>query len=274
MAKYLIPICFVGFILIFLFAGCSKKKLKNEITPSASETNSSVVNRKEIKRIPYITLTEVDEGLKIRPIIEVRMVNDSELSSVPGLWQGKEVAGFSALGLGSIGLGFVASPFYASALIVGGILLVALPSSMGAISGIQRNTIKEVLATEDFSALTQQAIIESIEYNDSNRSEGYTLSIIILAYGFVQRFSDEICFSVDSEVKLKFDEKEIFKDYIYIEPFLRSEDAPPPQCALVGEFAENNGKLAKQTIKNFSEYLASVHPLMAFSPNICVALKK
>ena len=257
MSKNLIAIFFIGVVWVVFFVGCANKKVENDIRSSAPKIPSHS-NRKEIKKIPYSTLTEVDGTSNIRPIIEVRMATDSELSSVPGLWQGKEVAGFSAFGLGSLGLGLVAPPLYASALVVGGILLITMPSSMGAISGIQRNTIKKVLATEDFSALTQQAIIESMDYSESNRSDGYTLSVIILAYGFLEKFGDEICFSVDAEVKLAFHEKEIFDDYIYIEPFLRSEDAPPPPCAMVGEFSEDNGKLARQTIRTFSEYLASI----------------
>jgi hypothetical protein len=208
--------------------------------------------------LSYRTLKDIDDTIEIIPEVEVRMATESELSSIPGLWQGKEVAGFSALGIGSLGLGLVAPPLYASALVVGGILLVAMPSSLGAISGIQRSTIKKVLTTIDFSALTEKAVVESLDYNQKRGSDGYKLTILILTYGFVEKFADEICFSVDAEIKLHLNEKEIYRDFIYIEPYLRSDDAPPPQCALVGEFSENNGEITKQTIKDFSTILASI----------------
>jgi len=258
MTKNTKAIYLVVFILIIFFSGCAKEKINNEVKSSNLEMERSTFKEKEIKTLSYRTLNNVDGANKVIPEVEVRMATDSERSSTTRLWQGKEVAGFSALGIGSLGLGLVAPPLYASALVVGGILLVAMPSSMGAISGIQRNTIKKVLTTTDFSDLTQKAVVESFDYNQKRRSEGYKLTILILAYGFVEKFADEICFSVDAEIKLHLNEKEIYRDFIYIEPYLRSEDAPPPQCALVGEFAENNGKIAKQTIKDFSTILASI----------------
>jgi hypothetical protein len=245
-------------ILVVLFSGCSTGKSESDINSTADQIRLAVSDDGKIAIVPCQTLNQFNGSLNITPIVEVRMANESERSSVPGLWEGKEVAGFSALGLGSLGLGLVAPPLYASGLVVGGIFLVLMPSSMGAIEGVQRNTIKEVLLTTDFSALTQQAIIESMCDNELESNNEYILSIIILAYGFTEKISDEICFSVDAEIKLKFQEIEIFKDYIYIEPFLRSEDAPPPQCASVDEFANNEGELVKQTIDDFSIYLASI----------------
>ena len=258
MTKNTKAIYLVVFIIFIFFSGCAKEKINNDVKSSNLEIERSAFKEREIKTLSYRTLKNVDDAIKIIPEVEVRMATDSELSSIPGLWQGKEVAGFSAFGIGSLGLGLVAPPLYASALVVGGILLVAMPSSLGAISGIQRNTIKKVLTTTDFSDLTQKAVVESFDYNQKSKSDGYKLTILILAYGFVEKFSDEICFSVDAEIKLRLHEKEIYRDFIYIEPYLRSEDAPPPQCALVGEFAENNGKIVKQTIKDFSTILASI----------------
>ena len=210
------------------------------------------------QKIPYFNLGEVDNALRIKPTVEVRMATDSELSSVPGLLQAKEEAAYSALGLGSLGLGLIAPPLYASALVVGGVLVVAMSVPMGIISGSQGNTIMEVLKTEDFSALTKKAVIELLDYNETTKPNGYKLTILILTYGFIQKDSGHICFSIDAEIKLQVYGQEKYKDFIYIEPYLRSEDAPPPQCASVGEFTENKGKLAKETIKNFSVILASI----------------
>lgn len=245
-------------ILVVFFFGCSTGKSENNIKSTADQMKPAVSDDGKIAIVPCQTLNEFNGSLNITPIVEVRMATESERSSVPGIWGGKEVAGFSAIGLGSLGLGLVAPPLSASGLVVGGILLVLMPSSMGAIEGVQRNTIKEVLLATDFSALTQKAIIKSMCDNGLDSNNEYVLSIIILGYGFTNKSSSIICFSLDAEIKLKFKEIEIFKDYIYIEPFLRSEDAPPPQCYSVGEFANNEGKLVKQTIDDFSIYLASI----------------
>lgn len=267
MTKKLKAVLFVVAILVIFFNGCAKKKINNDLKSANIETKRSAFNEREIKTLPYCTLKKVDGAFNIIPEVEVRMATDSELSSIPGNWQGKEVAGFSAFGIGSLGLGLVAPPLYASALVVGGALLVVMPSSLGAISGIQRNTLKKVLKATDFSSLTQKAVVESFDYSEKRKSNGYKLTILILAYGFTEKFSDEICFSVDAEIKLHLYENELYRDFIYIEPYIRSEDAPPPQCALVGEFAENNGKIAEQTIEDFSTILASIvrHRLSALA---------
>jgi hypothetical protein len=257
-------IFFTVFILAIIFASCSKKKIDNK---SAHEIKPRVLYSREIKRVPYNTLYEVNGALKVKPAVEVRMANKAELSSVPGFFKEKEVAKHTTLGIGYVGLGLVAPPLYVSALVVGGVLIATGTLTLGAIDGIQTNTIEGVLEKIDFSALTHKAIIESLDYNKTSESNNCKLTILILVYGFTKKYSGTICFSVDAEIKLQVNGEEIYKDLVYIEPYLRSEDAPPPQCALAGEFSEKKGKLARQTIEDFSVILANIvaHRLPALS---------
>ncbi len=256
-----LKIIFIFHLLVAIsvfFAGCAGKKTEPETKLHTPEMMQHASSSKKIKKVPHRILNEPARAFNAKPVITVRVATDSELSSVPGIWQGKEVAGFSVLGVGSLGLGLIAPPLYASALVVGGILLVAMPSSAGAFEGIQRKKIERVLKTVDFSKLTHDAVIDLLGEKKESTQDDPRLTILILVYGFTQKFADIICFSVDAQVDLHFNGEEIYKDFIYIEPYLRSADAPPPHCATVGEFAENQGALAKQTIDDFSVILANI----------------
>ena len=111
MTKNTKAIYLVVSILFIFFSGCAKEKINNDVKSSNLELERSAFKEREIKTLSYCTLKNVDGAIKVIPEVEVRMATDSELSSIPGLWLGKEVAGFSALGIGSLGLGLVAHHF-------------------------------------------------------------------------------------------------------------------------------------------------------------------
>lgn len=90
------------------------------------------------------------------------------------------------------------------------------------------------------------------------------LEVVIQRYGFaigpdlIPDKPETVCPLISAYIQLRISDQVRFKDRIFWEPYRRSIDIPPPQCASPADFAAQGGKLARQTLKEATEVLAAV----------------
>ncbi|MFC1896222.1 hypothetical protein ACFL0Q_06125 [Thermodesulfobacteriota bacterium] len=168
----------------------------------------------------------------------------------------------TAFGAGSFALGLVAPPLYASSLVVGGVLITGMTAALAAAEGRAISSIEEVVSTVDFPALVEKAIQAKFNRSLDSKASGNKLTVLILGYGFTEKHPGvgpaELCFTMDAEIVFTEADTEIYRDLVFMEPYLRSEDAPPPPCASMEDLADNEGRLAQEMIIEQSEILSAI----------------
>jgi hypothetical protein len=252
--KVLITICtFIAFS-----AGCASSKPAEELAPQGSV---GVVQR-EIQKRPYQMMTSEDVKLSGKPAVHVRLASESEVYAVPRFVNTKTGGGMAAIGAGGLALGFVAPPLYASSLIVGGVLVTSMTATLAAVEKRQITTIEKVITSVDLRALVQEAIEARLNGRPDGNADGIKLTVLILGYGFTKKYPEggpeELCFTMDAEILFSVGDEEIYRDFVFMEPHLRSEDAPPPPCARMGDLADNEGRLGREMLIEQSEILSAI----------------
>ena len=137
-------------------------------------------------------------------------------------------------------------------------------------SRIEEELLKSLKEVK-FPEILQRSIVRrSREQFEDGGERTPGLEVVIHRYGFtsgpdgvvyvrpnfrnVQRF----CSVIQADIILKSANQVLYKDRIFWEPFKRSMDLPPPQCASPAVFAAHEGKLARQTFEEAAQVLAAV----------------
>ena len=79
--------------------------------------------------------------------------------------------------------------------------------------------------------------------------------LIISSYGLTK---EPACLFADAAIVVSKDGQPLLQEFIYIEPYLRSADAPAPLCATVDRFAADKGKLIRQGLNDYAQILAAI----------------
>ena len=66
-----------------------------------------------------------------------------------------------------------------------------------------------------------------------------------------------LCFTFTGSISVTSSRETEYSDGVYWEPYRRSEDLPPPQCADLYTFATEDGRLTRDTIAEAAEVLAA-----------------
>ena len=232
--------------IIAFNVGCASSKTTKEQTPVRSLSDI------QIERRPCQEMRSETGKTFGRPAVHVRLATESEVYSVPRFVLTKTGAGLGALGAGGFALGFVAPPLYVSSLIVGGVLITGMTAILASDETRAIRTIEGVMSSLDFPALVEEAIKAKFNGSVDGEATGYKLTVLILGYGFTKKYPGagppELCFTMDAEIVFTEADTEIYRDLVFMEPFIRSEDTPPPPCARMEDLAENEGGLAREMI--------------------------
>lgn len=167
---------------------------------------------------------------------------------------------FAGFGAVSGMLGAVAPPFFASGLIVGGVILV--PLVVGMVERQRRilTALSDALHRADFpkavDAALQRRAAAALPPSAGRTAK---VALTIQAFGLVGRESvDWACMVVATELAVHLDEREVDRATLSIEPARSTRDAPPPQCAYVDRFAEEDGRLVGVAAAEYAEVVAAL----------------
>ncbi len=171
----------------------------------------------------------------------------------------KELLSLLLVGAASIPLGLVAPPLYASALIVGGGMV--LTGSAGAYGTEQMNfnTVGRAVKESDFPAALTEALrgraLPPVGHNDPAANA----TVAVQGWGVVSesgKATDRHCFVAAVELSISRDRMQVLSDRLQLTLVDPSTDAPPVQCAKLWKFAEDNGRLVRETSRDYAEVLA------------------
>jgi len=157
--------------------------------------------------------------------------------------------------LGFIPLGLVAPPVFASALVVGGALIAPLGAYVYAHEKGIRDAINDALTQTKFTAAVDAAL--QARLGKAAHEKPAAISILIQALGMVASTqSRHYCFVVSADLTIRASGIGITKETLRISETDENADAPPPQCASLEHFAENDAALLRTTLAEYAEMLA------------------
>ena len=191
---------------------------------------------------------------------EVRVAQPAELKKL-GLITSDEAMAFVVGGslLIAGGFGAAALPLLLAHLAVHGYLLAWVPAGK-ALEGHRRAMIAESLAEVDFPSLTQTALRHRLkaEAAVSEETTERRVRVVVLGYGFMGDQGEKACSFLHAQIRLDLPGHDTQEDEVFIEPYRRSDDAPPAYCTRAKRLFANNSELARRTLTESAEILAAI----------------
>ncbi|MFC1739482.1 hypothetical protein ACFL1G_10620 [Planctomycetota bacterium] len=237
--------------LVMFLVGCSSPQ-KKESVPEKPQLQTEII------RVPARILTLEENQILSVPSIRISYPTPEQMKRLEmhkqeyGIWAG---TGAGSLVMGSQLMG---TQMFAGSLVFGGYFLLGGAALMAAVETNEIKIIQSALEQEDFSSMVESSLKGWLP--DTPWEAGAdVLEVTLLVYGVVTHpNSPGVCFIVTSEVVLFHEGGELYRDIIYIEPFIRSDDAPPPECFSQARLASDDAKLLRRAIKRTSETLAGI----------------
>jgi hypothetical protein len=218
---------------------------------SSSESPASLVG------IPADPPDAINDPLEV----EVRLASEADVSKGEELKPGeaitKGLAGFIIFGLGGPGLAIYALGSLTLA-VVGPFDSLALENQFAIVTSI--------LKTPDFTNRIRKALLEGLRSDPETIGRPGKLAVLITNFGLQatgakpEVFNTHVamCFVVHAQMLVEQNGKEIRREDIDIGSSLRSRDAPPPVCAELSKFAENDGALLRTVLSESADVLAGI----------------
>jgi hypothetical protein len=119
------------------------------------------------------------------------------------------------------------------------------------------DSVTEAFINYEFTRAINRAIEDRLIITFAKeRPPNVKVGVIIHLFGLSGRSLNVACVTVSADFVLSRGGMEVRRDRFQISEFNRSKDAPPPQCAHLKRFAENNARLVKDTLTEYAEVLA------------------
>jgi len=192
--------------------------------------------------------------------IEVRLARAPEVAQV---WPNSVFEGLGAgAGLTAVGAGVTLLNPLAGAAVVGGVILTPALAIMGVMNASTRKAIITALQEVDFPRRLQDAIQSRLAASATGRTDHtMKLEVLVQGYGFFDGGGPEgldYCFSFDGELTVTAADGVLYQERVFMEPYKRSLDVPPPRCTRFDKFGEDDGRLGRETLEEASEVMAAV----------------
>jgi len=234
-----------GILAWTVASGCATEPRKSDERPVA------------IERVPYQTFEGTTDMRPAFAHIEVRLAQAPEVAHV---WPNSFFEGLRGAALpAALGLtvGLLAPPIGAH-ILFGAILM----PFVGAENANTERAIARALQEVDLPKRLQDALQSRLAGGSAGRPDDtMKLAILVLGYGFFNPGGLEgslICFSFDGDVQVTAADQVIYQERVYMEPYRRSLDVPPPRCATLDAFGKDDGKLTRETLEDASDVMAAV----------------
>lgn len=150
-------------------------------------------------------------------------------------------------------------PLLFAYLALGGYLSAGIPAGK-ALERHRQSLIAESVAKVDFPRLTQMALRRRLKAAEAvpDETTERRVEVVILGYGFSGHQGENACSFLHALIRLDLPGHDTQEDQIFIEPFRRSDDAPPAYCTLEKKLFANDGELARKTLTESAEILAAI----------------
>lgn len=240
-------------------AGCATEP--QPVAPPASPPRKIVRVAPQRLAVPAVTAVTLD----------VRGPEAADLKSIEELREITRRLTSTSVGVSGIALvEAVALPgFFSGSLVAGGLILAPFAIAMNAMERRQHETIVAALQETDLLGGTRAALAKRLPAP----APDVTLTVIVLAYGLVPKYghpSGPLCLSLDADLVVRAGDREVFRDTVYLEPYRRSADAPPPVCADLADFAAQDGAALRNAVLDYAQVLAAIArdrlPALAWTP--------
>jgi len=191
--------------------------------------------------------------------LDVRGPGSADLKSIEELRELTHRMTGTSLGVSGVALAeAVAMPgFLSGSLVAGSLILAPLAIGINAVERRQHETIVTALKKTDLLGVTRGALAGRLPAP----LPGNTLTVIVLAYGLVPKYghpNGPLCLSLDADLVLRAGDRELFRDTVFLEPYRRSADAPPPVCADMAAFAAHDGAALRNAVLDYAQVLAAI----------------
>jgi hypothetical protein len=216
-----------------------------------------------IERVPV----KVPEALDVpRPAVlpmAVRGVTAADLAAVERVKKLDEQATAMGLGVSTLGAAeaVLLPGFFSGSLIAGALILAPLTIGLHVSAQKEVNTVGRVLKEVDLIGETQRALLARGVPGEAD-ADAMQMTLVILAYGLIPKDPHRIlwglCLILESDLVLTAGGRELFRDTIYLSPYRRSADAPPPICGGMAEFAKNDGIALRNAALDYAQVLAAI----------------
>jgi hypothetical protein len=200
-----------------------------------------------------------DAPASAAPALEVRGLREADLASIERMREATRQLTGSSVALSGVATAeaLLIPGFFSGSLVAGGLILAPLAIGLNAAEKRQHEAIIAALKETDLADATHARLAQRLP----PPAPGMTLSVIVLAYGLVPKYGDvgwPLCLSLDADIVLHDGERELFRDTVYLEPWRRSADAPPPVCASMVAFAAKDGAALRHAVLDYAQVLAAI----------------
>ena len=239
--------CLVLLVIAGMLQGCA--------TPSGKR------EEKKIQKVPYQTFDLMALTGAGIPEVEVRLATQTEIGKVfpNSFFQGVLIGGGFGAGAAAVIATGMILPFGPGA-VAGCIVLLPAFIISGAKNQIDKDKIIEAINEADLPGRIRKAILRRLAagLTPEARSD-VRIEVLILGYGFINDdHSEQLCFSFDAETVVRESTRILYSERVYLSPYKRSIDAPPPRCSSLEEFATDAGKLVQGTLSDAGEIIAAM----------------
>jgi len=191
--------------------------------------------------------------------LEVRGPGSADLKSIDELRGLTRRMTGTSLGVSGVALAeAVALPgFLSGSLVAGSLILAPLAIGINAVERRQHEAILTALQQTDLIGNTRAALEKRLPAPLPEN----TLTVIVLAYGLVPKYGrphGPLCLTLDADLVVRAGDRELFRDTVYLEPYRRSADAPPPVCAELAGFAAQDGAALRNAVLEYAQVLAAI----------------
>jgi hypothetical protein len=215
---------------------------------------------REIIRVPVKRMPAISGPATI----QVRGVRDAEVGAIERIrGETREMTG-SAIGLGAVSTAeaFLMPGFFSGSLVAGALILVPLAVGLDSVQRRQHERIAGALEGADFQGELRAQLGRSMVPHGAAGESAHRLSAIVIAYGLIPKYADQrygpFCLVADVDLVLHAGERETWRDTVYLEPYRRSADAPPPVCATLERFAARDGGALRDAIAQYAQVVAAI----------------
>lgn len=221
-----------------------------------------------IDAVPSLTfdLTTLLTGNN-RPSIDVHLAKPGEVSKVHPENSGEGALEYLFAGIIFVPVAMLLDPYTYlmpltdSAIVAAGAVTIFV--IYGAVKGDKNSNAQPIVLKAfretNFSAQIQYILEKNISSRFSGQPDGITeIKLLILDYGFSAEGSNNLEFHFESDIQVKHAGELVFQDLIFWSAQKRSEDVPPPRSASLYEFAQDDGKLMRTILEEYSEVVAAI----------------
>jgi hypothetical protein len=202
-----------------------------------------------------------------RPSIDVQLAKPGEVSKVYPENSGQGALHYLIAGIILVPAAMLLEPatyfmpLTDSAIVAAGAVTIFM--IYGAVKGGRNNNAQPIairaFEETNFPAQIQYILEKNLTSRFPGQPDGITeIKFLILDYGFNTKGSNNLEFHFEADIQLKHAGELVFQDLIFWSSQKRSEDVPPPKSASLYELAQDDGKLMRTMLEEYSEVVAAI----------------